>query len=131
MPFFHATFKKNVPSILRHGLGAPGRGQSNWPGIDEGVYLSEVAAVSLMVMVEQYCRFGDADSVPREHFADVVVFVIDDARVDKSRLRPDPLITNHPVHRYLGIIDVTSMPVIPFDQLASDVCKEPAEEVSL
>lgn len=130
MPFYHATFKKNLPSILRHGLGAPGRCESNWPGIEGGVYLSELPAVSLLVMLEQYFHFGDPTSVPREHFADVVVFVIDDARVEKSRLVPDPLITNHPVHRYLGTIDVASMPVIPFDQMAGDIVRDRAWEAT-
>lgn len=117
MPFFHATFRKHVPSILRHGLGGTS-GEANWPGIEPGVYLSELPAVSLLVMVEQYCRFGDPDSVPRDHFDDVVVFVIDDSRVDRSRLAPDPLIADHPVHRFLGTIDVTGMPVIPFEEMA-------------
>lgn len=117
MPFFHATFRKHVPSILRHGLGAQA-GEPNWPGIEPGVYLSELPAVSLLVMVEQYCRFGDPGSVPRDHFENVVVFVIDDSRVDRSKLVPDPLIENHPVHRFLGIIDVTAMPVVPFEQMA-------------
>lgn len=117
MPFFHATFRKHVPSILRHGLGGNGA-EANWPGIEAGVYLSEHPAVSLLVMVEQYCRFGDPESVPRDHFNDVVVFVIDDSRVDRSKLAHDPLISNHPVHRFLGIIDVSRMPVIPFEDMA-------------
>ena len=107
-----------MPSILRHGLGGHAAAEANWPGIEPGVYLSELPEVSLLVMVEQYCRFGDPDSVPRDHFDDVVVFVIDDSRVNRSRLAPDPLIKNHPVHRFLGIIDVTGMPVVPFEEMA-------------
>lgn len=123
MPFFHATFEKHVPSILKSGLGGNG-GQPNWPGIDGGVYLSELPAVSLLVMVEQYYHFGDPSSVPRDHFNEIVVIVIDDSRVDRSRLAPDPLITNHPVHRYLGTIDVSGMPIIPFDEMAEEIRAE-------
>jgi hypothetical protein len=118
MPFFHATFKKHLPSILRNGLGGQ-NAQQNWPGIEGGVYLSELPAISLLVMVEQYYHFGQPDSIPRDHFAEIVVIVIDDSRVDRDRLAIDPLITNHPVFRYPGVIDVTGMPIVPFDDMVT------------
>lgn len=117
MPFFHATFKKHLPSILKNGLGGQGS-QPNWPDIDGGVYLSELPAISLLVMVEQYCNFGDPESVPRDHFAEIVVIIVDDARVDRARLAPDPHITEHPVFRYLGVLDVSGMPIVPFEEMS-------------
>ena len=111
MPYFHATLRRHLPSILRHGLGDRGHGQ-NWPGIAAGTYLATHPAVCISVMLEQYIEFGDAGSVPAEHLAEICVIVIDDSRVRKELLAQDPQ-TDHPNSLiYAGIIDVSGMPVL-------------------
>jgi hypothetical protein len=80
MPCYHATFRKHIPSILRHGLG--GRiTEQNWEDCDPGVYLAALPELCLFVMFDHYRQFGNPESVPSKHFAEVVVIVIDDTRI--------------------------------------------------
>lgn len=115
MPYFHATLRQHLPSILRHGLGDRGHGQ-NWPGCTAGTYLSRRPAICVAVMIEQYLAFGTPDSVPREHLEDLCVIVIDDSRVRKELLSQDPQ-TDHPDSLiYAGVIDVSGLPVLGAEQ---------------
>lgn len=114
MPYYHATFRKHLPSILKHGLG--GRLiEQNWDGCDPGVYLAALPELCVIVMADQYCQFGDPDSVPRDHFAEIIIIVVDDSRVQSNKLGPDPLINRDDVWLYDGVIDVTNMPVIDWE----------------
>lgn len=111
MPFFHATLRRHLPSINRHGLGARGHGQ-NWPGCAAGAYLSTHPAVCIAVMLEHYIQFGEAGSVPSEHLKEICILVIDDSRVEVSRLAQDPQSERSDSLIYAGVIDVAGMPVI-------------------
>ena len=121
MPYFHATFKEHIPSILKHGLGGKIIKQ-NWEGCDPGVYLSSEPGACIFVMADQYAQFGDPDSVPREHFANIVLIVIDDTRIQPVKLKSDPLIDRKDVWLYKGVVDVTNMPIIPFSILEAEYC---------
>ena len=119
MPYYHATFRKHIPSILKHGLG--GRvTEQNWDGCEPGVYLAAEPEVCIFVMLDQYYQFGHPDSVPRDHLAEIVVIVIDDSRVQPAKLGPDPLIKRRDVWLYDGVIDVTSMPVVDLLTMVSE-----------
>jgi hypothetical protein len=131
VPYYHTSFRKHVPSILKHGLG--GRiVEQNWKGCDTGVYLSSELAVAVWVMIDQYLQFGDSDSVPMAHFGEVVFFVIDDCRVNKTLLGVDPLLTKRSdVWLYNGVIDVTNMPVIDFDTVVKEIIRENPDQASM
>jgi hypothetical protein len=114
MPYYHGTFLRHIDSILKNGLRPTGVEQ-NWDGCDEGVYLTENVHACAFVMVDHYMQFGKEDSIPEEHIGSFRFIVIDDSRIDKRKLRTDPLINRSDVHRYLGIIDVTGMPILTID----------------
>lgn len=120
MPYFHATFRESLASIQLNGLGGRGHA-SNWPDIERGVYLASTPALAMLVMVDHYLEFGDPQSVPRDYFERMVIIIIDDARVDRSRLTPDPLLTEQGGWLYKGVIDVASMPAIPFLDIDVDI----------
>lgn len=114
MPYFHGTRRTRIESILTHGLGWSGAEQ-NWV-CDPGVYLSAHPSLSIFVMLQHYVEQGDPNSVPKDELADMCIIVIDDSRVDASKLGPDPDIERPDVWLYKGIIDVTNMPVISAEE---------------
>jgi hypothetical protein len=115
MPWFHVTFERHVESIRRHGLGARVV-ERNWPECDEGVYLAQGAELGLMLFIERYVQGGDPDSVPRDYLATLRIVVVDDSRIDPSRILPDPSFPDDEgVGLYRGVIDVTGMPILDVD----------------
>jgi len=117
MPWYHVTFERHVPSILRHGLGARVV-ERNWPECDDGVYLAKTPEFCLMLFIERYAAEGDPDSVPRDYLATLRIVVIDDTRVDLRKLVRDASYPDDDgVGRYLGVIDVTGMPVLDVDAI--------------
>lgn len=116
MPFYHGTYRENLPSIARLGL-RPGVVKA-FPGTADGVYLSESATLCVYFLLEHYAEFGDPDSKPGERLNDFCVIVIDDARVDRSRLHPDPNVPESVkgVWLYSGVIDIAAMPVLTIEQ---------------
>lgn len=112
MPFYHVTRADRLPSILRHGLGGFDGGR-NWE-CEDGVYLASDPAIGLAVMLQHYCEFGAADSVPSEEVASWRCIVVDDSRIRVELLRPDPEFPE-PSGRsmiYDGVVDVRGMPVL-------------------
>lgn len=126
MTYYHATFRKHLPSILKLGLRA-GAAPSNWPDIPPGVYLSSSPLDCILIMIEQYTAFGDPASSPVAHLKEIIVLVIDDGRLDLRKLQADPNVSHSRVFLYDGVIDVTNQPVlsveniIPIDVSAPDV----------
>jgi hypothetical protein len=128
MPWFHATFRKHLDSIRSHGLGGT-IVEKNWNECDDGVHLATNPAVCLLVMFEHYARFGDPESLPREHLKEIVVIVVDDSRVDARLLAPDPEIDRDDVRIYCGVIDVTGMPVLAVDEVVAGLEELPSPPV--
>ena len=124
MPYFHATFRQQLPSIRRDGLGAKGHG-ANWPGCAAGVYLATNPAVCVSVMLEHYLAFGDPKSVPSEHLCEICVVVIDDARVRPDLLGADPQASRSDSFIYTGVIDVSGMPVLGVEEALATLSTPP------
>jgi hypothetical protein len=123
MPYYHATWLENLPSILKHGLGGSEPGRSNFDGIPQGVYLALDPMVSVAVLIEALVDNPDVrDSVsPADDLARIRVIVVDDTRVDPDKLSVDPVIGRDDIaFLHSGIIDVMSSAVLTVDQLLPD-----------
>jgi hypothetical protein len=117
MPYYHATFRDRLPSILKHGLGWPGA-EPNWPGVDRGVYLAEAPEVAVFVMFDWMMQMMDESVSPKDFIESLVVILIDDTRVRRQDLGPDPEIARRDdVWLYRGVIDVRNQPVLELDQV--------------
>jgi len=117
MPFFHATWQENLPSIMAHGLGAALPAERNFD-CEPGLYLSSEAWIALGFLVEAFLEKADPSSKPSEAVRQMAVIVVDDARVDPRRLKADPNIDRDVGTRlYDGIIDVRGMPVLSVDDI--------------
>jgi hypothetical protein len=118
MPYFHATWRRHLPSIQKHGLGGAAPDAQNFP-VEKGVYLAVDASIALSMLLEAYLENGeDSGLTPPEALAAMCVIVIDDSRLQKTRIDVDPNVERQDVTAlYRGIIDVTGMPVISVDTL--------------
>jgi hypothetical protein len=118
MPFFHATSRRLLPSILQLGLGSQPTKRSTVE-CEPGVYLAQDPNVCVALEVERFLSLVAQDSTkqlmptPREELADWVVIVVDDARLDPSLLIRDEGVTEYAnCWRYTGVIDVTNAAMI-------------------
>jgi hypothetical protein len=118
MPYFHATWRRHLPSIQKHGLGGAAPDAQNFP-VEKGVYLAVDASIALSMLLEAYLENGeDSGLTPPEALAAMCVIVIDDSRLQKTLIDVDPNVERQDVTAlYRGIIDVTGMPVISVDTL--------------
>jgi hypothetical protein len=117
MPYYHGTHVWKLPSIQRFGLGGA-LVEKNYPDCDNGVYLSLEPDYCLYFLIEHYIETGDKNSNPSERLKEFRVILIDDARVNKAKLEPDPHLDGIPgVFLYKGVIDITAMPILDVDQL--------------
>jgi hypothetical protein len=121
MPFFHATFDRHIPSILRHGVG--GRvTERNFEGAAVGVYLADSVEAALVMLIDWYMTKGQEDPegvpAPRDFHASMRMIVIDDGRIRPDLLTHDEAFPDQEeIRRYLGVIDVTGMPILTVDQV--------------
>lgn len=107
MPYFHATRRQNLPSILAHGLGGRDPG-ANSEACERGVYLAADPRLSLLMMILHYLNGGPDQPRPADELEQWVVLLVDDARIDCRLLRPDPQVaTWKGSWLYDGVIDVT------------------------
>lgn len=112
MPYFHGTHLRRIDDILTHGLG--GRvTDRNFPESEEGVYLASDPVICIGVLIDHYLTAGQPGSSPKDQLASFRIIVIDDARVDPAKLRPDPSFEGREgVFVYGGVIDVNAMPIL-------------------
>ena len=54
---------------------------------------------------------------PKLEVASWIIIVVDDVRVNRAKLRPDPQVDHPEIWLYDGIIDVTNAVVVPIDDL--------------
>ena len=113
MPYFHATWRRNLPSILRHGLGGAMPDEHNFP-VERGVYLAREAPVAVLMLVEAYELNGDRMGMsPKDALESICVIVIDDARIRADLVSRDPNVERTDVTAlYRGVVDVAGMPVL-------------------
>lgn len=116
MPYYHVTYDRHVPSILKHGLGGAFV-ERNWPEAKEGVYLADDFAWGLTMLIERMMETADDSVNPKDWIESIRIIVIDDSRLDRARLGEDESFPGHAsIWRYLGTIDVTNMPILTVDQ---------------
>ena len=115
VPYYHATTEDRLPSILRHGLGGVDIG-SRVDDCERGVYLASDLELALCVALEYAIRESVRLPSPRTAVAVIRVLVIDDARLDATRLGADPHFDGTGSWLYAGVIDVTGQPILTFDE---------------
>lgn len=120
MPFYHATQRQRLASILEKGIRT---GEKQNFECEPGVYLADSPIIAFGFLIEDYLLKADEESRPSEDLKDFIVIVIDDARIDQTLLGPDPNVgKNWEEHLFLyeGVIDVTGMPVLDANVLFPD-----------
>jgi hypothetical protein len=131
MPYFHATWRRHLPSILKHGLGGALPDVQNFP-VESGVYLALDPAIAVMMLIEAYMENGEAMGLtPPEALEAMCVIVIDDSRLKPNLLDADPNVERQDATAlYRGVVDVVSMPILPVDTLfpPGSMSGEEAEE---
>lgn len=108
-----------VPSIRRFGLGGLRGAPKAFRDCPDGVYLAEDPMLALGFLLERALAGDFKDISTRDAVSQFSVFVIDDSRVDRRRLVPDPNIQQAGFWLYNGVVDVTAMPVIGADEVTS------------
>lgn len=118
MPYFHATWRRHLPSIRRHGLGGAAPDRRNFP-VEEGVYLARDPAIAVSMLIEAYVGSGgEMDLSPPEALKEMCVVVVDDSRVFPGLVDVDPNVDRRDLTvLYRGVIDVSALPVISVDDL--------------
>lgn len=94
MKLYHATYKAYLPSILRHGLGAKDKMQTNWSesySFNQGlshdcVYLATDKEVAI-----SFAEIVDEDHISDEvYYSGIVVLEIQLQNLDVSLFQQDP-----------------------------------------
>lgn len=117
MPYYHATRRSRLREILREGLH--GRAEQNFE-CERGVYLSTEPIIAVGFLLEKFLESEDPAKKPSEEIEDFVIIVIDDSRVNKKKLKPDPNVEEM-WQEYLFLhqddIDVNGMPLLDVEQV--------------
>lgn len=118
MPYYHATWRRHLKSILRHGLGGALPDEQNFP-VERGVYLAVDPSIALFMLVEAYLLKGEENALPPpDTLEQMCVIVIDDARLADGKIEADPNVERKDAtFLYRGIVDVTGMPVLSVEQV--------------
>jgi hypothetical protein len=125
MPYFHATRRERLSSIYRHGLGGVDIGPVA-EICERGVYLASDPRISIAVMVGQLFTLEDETVSPRDYIASLVIIVVDDARLDRRKLEPDPQVkTWQGSWLYRGVVDVTNAVLLTVDEVYAGWTYEP------
>lgn len=117
MPFYHATRRRRLATILKEGLHP--RALQNFE-CERGVYLSTDPFVAFGFLLEDFFLKATDETKPSQELKDFIVIVIDDSRVDIARLKPDPNVEGKwqdCLFIHTGDIDVTGMPILDADIL--------------
>lgn len=118
MPYYHATWRRHLPSIRKHGLGGAMPDRQNFP-VESGVYMSTDAAVAVSMMIEAYMLNGDDWGMsPPEALEAMCVIVVDDSRIDQRMVDADPNVERRDLTiLYRGVIDISALPVLSVDDV--------------
>lgn len=120
MPFYHATWVESLKEIQREGLRPVPIERKNYPDAPQGVYLACDPLVAISFLIEALIERSDLRSSvsPADDLARVRILVIDDARVDRSKLKIDPVIEKPEIaYLYSGTIDVSGSVVLDVSQV--------------
>ncbi|KQY20306.1 hypothetical protein [Rhizobium sp. Root482] len=116
MPFYHATWDRHLPSILRNGLGGSAPDRKNFD-CEDGLYLATDPSAALLILIEAaMIDSGPYRISPREANESMRLIVIDDSRIEACLCIPDPNLQRKGIaFIYKGVVDVRGMPVINMD----------------
>ena len=120
MALYHATRRHRLASILAKGLRS---GEAQNFECMPGVYLADSPIIAFGFLIEDYLLKADETSKPSRDLKNFIVIVVDDARIDETRLEPDPNVGKNwqgHLFRYEGVIDVNGMPILDADVLFPD-----------
>lgn len=122
MPYYHATWRRHLPSIRKNGLGGAMPDRQNFP-VEAGVYLAHDPAVAVSMLIEAYMESEDGMGLPpSEAVQAMCVLVIDDSRVDGRLVDVDPNIERSDMTiLYRGVIDVIALPVLSVEEILNSV----------
>lgn len=120
MPYYHATWAENIPSILKHGLGGAAPTRRNFAEAHEAVYLCCDPVIAAGFLFEALTLRDDLDDLdPQEVLDSIRVIVIDDSRLDPNRLRYDPELERKDITRvYEGVIDVRGLIILTREHIS-------------
>jgi hypothetical protein len=112
MPFYHATHRRKLPSILQFGLGGRSGADQNF-ACKKGVYLAATPEVAFAFLIEHFLESAIDESNPNEELDEFVVILVDDTRI-VGNLQSDPQVsaTWAGCFVYDGVIDIRGMPVL-------------------
>lgn len=118
MPYYHATWRRHLPSIRENGLGGAAPDRQNFP-VESGLYLAHDPAVAVSVLVEAYIESGDGMGMgPSEALRAMCVLVVDDSRINPRFIDVDPNIERRDLTvLYRGVVDVAALPVLSVEDL--------------
>lgn len=118
MPYYHATWRHNLESIRKNGLGGAAPDRRNF-SVEDGVYLARDPAVAVSVLVEAYAESGDGMGMrPSEALEAMCVLVVDDSRIDPRLMDVDPNMERRDLTvLYRGVVDVSALPVLSVEDV--------------
>lgn len=124
MPYYHATWRRHLPSIRKHGLGGALPDMQNFP-VERGVYLSTDPAIAVGMMIEAYVLNGDAwAKSPAEALEGMCVIVVDDSRIDQRMIDVDPNVDRRDITiLYRGVIDVAALAIVSANDVIPPAAK--------
>ena len=116
MPYYHGTRRHSLPLIQKHGLGGIDPGPTS-AACERGVYLSSDPMLSVAVLTQQFFETATDEVSPAEWLGSWVFLLIDDTRIDRRKLVPDPHFGGTGSWLYSGVIDVTNAPVLELEDI--------------
>jgi hypothetical protein len=118
MPYFHATWRRHLPSIRKHGLGGAAPDRRNFDSV-EGLYLAVDPTIALGFLIEAYVDEGENKQLsPPDALQEMCLLVIDDSRIDQRLVEVDPNIERRDLTvLYKGVIDISALPVLAVDDI--------------
>lgn len=128
MPLYHATWKRNLPSIMKFGLGGRMADTRNFSDVKTGLYLCVDPVIAVSFLIEAIAYNDDLQHLsPADLIAQMRVIVVDDSRIRKDKLTVDPNIERKDAtFIYDGIIDISGLIILDVDTvLASQPNEEP------
>ena len=83
---YHATFKENLPSIVKHGLVPHGKDSYiNFDNTLPGVYLAESPEEAM-----SFVEASENSDIPEEWFNEIIVIAIDTSKLERKNFSVDP-----------------------------------------
>ena len=109
---YHATFGPLMQDILAEGLLPGGKDIQNFEDIPKGVYLGITPE-----FCESMVEASENKAIPEDWFGDYVIFEVDIAKLDASKLVSDPCVTTEVPEAFLYMDAIPVEAIKIFDGL--------------